>query len=300
MPRHLCFYNNDTLLQDNSEPGYFTEFTVPVDTNLIVCYDDDYKITCNIRVTASSNQDIINYQYATDSALFLLKSLQNYTQNQTVRAQITVSNIAKDSNNLAQDIQNYLQNCGVGSGSSIDFSTIVTALNSITTALSALTNLSNLSNLADLANIITAITNKDNQGNIVDILSKIFTYKSSSTSAQYSSISGQNIITGVGSDSTSLSAIINRFRNVFCSNVNNAVANTSNTNKLLFYLLTLSSDANNGNASFMLNNSNLKAISDKLNNIETKLEQNLPFTTLSQVDVVTDYTQVVKGVGKSE
>ena len=200
---------------------------------------------------------------------------------------------------LSQNDIDYLKN--LSSDSTVDFSTIVTALNSITSALSALTNLtnlSNLSNLTDLANIITAITNKDNQSNITAELDKIFISKFDNV--DYSLMKPDtNILSSISSSYRTrytLSGILTRLMSLLTSNKRNLDIYFSDFSSNTFRQNNQSLFESSAKTSFQ----NLQDISTKLENIETKLEQNLPFTTLAQVDVVTDYTQVVKGVGKNE
>lgn len=176
----------------------------------------------------------------------------------------------------------------------------------------------NLSQLSQLANIVTAITNKDNQSDIRDELRYIFTQSVSNNS--YRQIGGVNNLSvfkgyNTNTELSNVSALARSNLRMCLSNISNKLSSvndsynnstsTDNSRKLLYNIDKIlralcSSDESitNFDITEIVNTSYLKSISDKLQNIETKLEENLPFANLIQNEIVTDYTQVMKGNNK--
>lgn len=140
---------------------------------------------------------------------------------------------------------------------------------------------------ANQAAISSAINNKDNQSNISNALYDLFTFKTSNNDDKYSVFTG-NSISGFNSRNFSLATSINRVRQCFEIDNNQVYNSTNPSSKFLRFLQTFCSADFTSNIplSTIKSSSFLKIISDKLGNIETKLEQNLPFTTIVENEIV--------------
>lgn len=136
----------------------------------------------------------------------------------------------------------------------------------------------------DTTDIVSAINNINNQ-DVVDELETIF-FSKHKNEKKY------NVITGFEKDSENSDANLHSFayalamlRSVFTTS-STSFSNVPNNSKVLFYLTSLNSVPNNGVVADSQNSSYLKIISEKLQNIEQKLEDNLPFTTIVENETV--------------
>lgn len=136
----------------------------------------------------------------------------------------------------------------------------------------------------DTTDIVSAINNINNQ-DLVDELEAIF-FTKHTDGKNYNIISGFD--KGRVSNDAGVRALvptIQFLRSVFTLS-NPKYAFSANNDKILFYLASLNSAGNSGDTSSLQNSSYLKIISDKLQNIEQKLEDNLPFTTIVENETV--------------
>lgn len=216
-------------------------------------------------------------------------------------------NTAFNTQNLAlQAITTALNNLQINIGD-VDISgvdDIVTQLQNLYT-INASQN-ANLSQLSHLSNIVSAITNKDNQSDIRDELRYIFTqsvnndtYRLVNGVYNLSIFKNYNVANALNSiDTLSRSLFYKRIANISdkLSAVNDSVSNNTSTeqnNKLIYNLYKLfrsfvSTDKSISNIDLaeIVDTSFFKSISDKLQDIETKLENNLPFSTIVYNDIV--------------
>ena len=274
MSLHVIFIDKDGSQLSDVTSG-FSSVTIPQNAFIMrIC--DDNKSYSNSTLTKLFEIDNTFYskvlEYTTKGDYpFIDISVSEFAGFTAIFNQLSAQFVG---NNPPADIYDFTGYGGGSSGVDIDFSTIVTALNSIASALSALTNLSNLSNLSQLANIITAISNKDNQSDIVNKLDFIFVntrpngYKQSTFRASvFPASTGSNNVS-----SEALYTIYNMVRRLLLVFT---VSNPLSTQEL------------------EPSDKTLYQIYNTLQNIETKLEQNLPFVTnvypLSEVNIDVPY-----------
>lgn len=291
MSVYCQFYDNK---QNKISEVIASNASISIPTNAVagLFYDNTYKLD-GLKLTLNNlTANDFSFDFAKDYFLYVFPSGYSSILATSVCSSSFMSGIPE----LSQNDKDYLKN--LSDNSTIDFSTIVTALNSISSALSALSNLSNLtslSNLADLANIITAIQNKDNQSDIVNSLVKIFTYTVQSSNRVRSIFTGVDLNTKVNSSydnqnlsiQAKLTGLINSLSS-YSFAYNGDLTNISANEKLLYRIQSClsSSISRLSTLSEISSNSFLSCNNVILDNIETKLEQNLPFTTIVNNDYI--------------
>lgn len=139
---------------------------------------------------------------------------------------------------------------------------------------------------ANQAAICSAITNKDNQSNIVSELNKIFI--NNFEGVEYSALKlDTNVLSAIPDGSRTrytLTSILARLMSLLTSDRRTLSSYFYDYNSSNFRTSNSSLFENATKTSFQ----NLHDITEKLNNIETKLEQNLPFATLTDVTLNVD------------
>lgn len=207
-------------------------------------------------------------------------------------------NTAFSSQNLAlQAITTALNNLQINIGD-VDIAgvdDIVTQLQNLYT-INASQN-ANLSQLSQLANIVSAIANKDNQSDVVDILKTIFVYETQNAKESVFKYQGGINLTSNQSRSTSIPNLFRSLIECFLTGSLGVGSNPVSINlnsKLFTNLLALNGYQNDdmaqvpNNVNLNITSSVFKQIRDKIQNIETKLENNLPFTTLNDITLNVD------------
>lgn len=310
MSLHVIFIDNQGQ-QLSDVTSSFISVTIPQNA-FIMRIADDTKSYSNSTLTKLFEIDNTFYskvlEYTTKGDYpFIDVSVYDFSGFTAIFNQLSSQFVG---NNPPANIYDFSGYGGSGSGGSIDFSTIVSALNGITTALSSLTNLSNLSNLSDLANIITAISNKDNQSDIVDELRFIFTQNVGESSFRRlndttnlsmikGSVSGQYINTTGKTHRLSLFYILRSFANLFSNSDFDYSSDNwvSGNNRLLARLNRSLTDVNTSGTLADISSS---SVFTKLGAIESKLEQNLPFVTnvYPLVETNVDFPYEVKILNK--
>lgn len=204
-------------------------------------------------------------------------------------------NTVFNTQNLAlQAITTALNNLQINIGD-VDISgvdDIVTQLQNLYT-INASQN-ANLSQLSQLANITSAITNKDNQSVISNSIIDCFSYRVSSDDYRRNVFNGQRLDNGniLNSNTVSLALMLTKIRNCFADS-SYVETDPSNTQKFIQNIAQSLNQYNVGSSS--VNTLKQGSVITKLDNIkssidsiETKLENNLPFTTLNDITLNVD------------
>lgn len=227
------------------------------DTQYVSIEDDTYKLTLSsfgVYYSSLGDSEIIYNSSRPQSRFVFIRPEGSLFCGGVV----ALSSELKD-NSIDYDKLEFLQQAG--SSGQIDYtsvlSNIATNLLNISNAVQPLTS---LTNLTQLANIATAITNKNNQSEIVSILDSIF-----------------------------VNHLDNISQSVF-KDYNINLADKARYNTIYGVLLRIFQSFTYSNltpaTTFDRSEKSVLNIQNKLQNIETKLENNLPFTTVVENEIV--------------
>lgn len=261
------------------------------DTQYVSIEDDTYKLTLSsfgVYYSSLGDSEIIYNSSRPQSRFVFIRPEGSLFCGGVV----ALSSELKD-NSIDYDKLEFLQQAG--GGGQIDYtsvlSNIATNLLNISNAVQPLTS---LTNLTQLANIVSAISSQDNQSQIVSMLNKlrgVFTNGQPSSSdivsdnyKLFNKIFEKN-------NQSDIVSMLNKLRGVFISSHLSEEALPDVTQKYLYVIAqSLNAYTTGSSSSATLKSGNvinrLDKINSSLENIETKLEQNLPFCTVVENEIV--------------